>query len=205
MLLLGVNTFALPVTGRVKVTGRAIGTNVTTIVYAELLTGRTPVQPGKFSLAQKNKSFLPHVLAIPVGSTVDFPNTDEIFHNIFTLSRPSPFDLGLYRNGESKSRVFSMPATYRVFCNIHPQMAAVIIVLPTSYIAEATAAGEYRLDLPAGRYRITAWSERGGESSTAEITVGSGASPAADLSLDESKFVDAPHKNKLGQDYPRPF
>jgi hypothetical protein len=138
-------------------------------------------------------------MAIPVGSTVDFPNEDPIFHNIFSLSRPEPFDLGLYRAGASKSRIFSQPAGYRIFCNIHPQMTAVILVVPTSWIAEADASGGYTLDLPPGHYRLTAWSERS-KAATAEVTViSSGAT--ADLTLDESEFVEAPHKNKYGQDY----
>ncbi len=191
---------SLPISGRVKVSGRPGGMNVPTIVYAEALDVKTPVQPGKFQLAQRNKAFSPHLLAIPVGSTVGFPNEDLIFHNVFSLGK---FDLGLYRNGESKSQTFASPATYRVFCNIHPQMAAVILVLPTSYITEVDAGGSYRLDLPAGRYRITAWSERAQQTSTMEVTVGPGNSPSTELALDESRFVELPHKDKNGRDYPR--
>jgi plastocyanin len=190
----------LALTGRVQVSGRAPGTTVPTIVYAEPLDARAPAQPGKFMLTQKNKTFIPHVLAVPVGSTVSFPNEDLIFHNVFSLGK---FDLGLYRNGESKTQTFSSaPATYRVFCNIHPQMAAIILVVPTPYIAEADAGGNYRLDVPAGRYRVTAWSERA-QPQTVEVTVGAGASAAANLALDESKFVETLHKNKDGKDYPK--
>src|SRR4051812_16291025 len=106
---------AAAVTGRVRVAGRAPGVAVPTIVYAEALDGGGRVQPGKFTLKQKNKTFAPRILAVPVGSSITFPNDDSIFHNVFSLSRPGPFDLGLYRDGESKTRVFSMPATYRVF------------------------------------------------------------------------------------------
>jgi plastocyanin len=190
------------VAGRVRAIGRANRVAVTTIVYAESLGGQTPTRPGRFKLVQKNKTFNPRVLAVPVGSTVDFPNQDPIFHNAFSLSRPGPFDLGLYQAGTSKSRTFSEPATYRVFCNIHPQMTAVILVLPTSFIAEVTPSGSYRLDLPPGRYRVTAWSERS-QLASAEITVSSSAVTAPELALDESKFVEAQHKNKYGQDYPK--
>src|SRR6266404_8352372 len=148
------------VIGHVRVTGRSNSAATTTIVFAELHEGGTPVHPAHRKLIQKNKSFVPAVLAIPVGSTVEFPNDDPIFHNIFSMSHPEPFDLGLYRAGASKSRVFSEPATYRVFCNIHPQMTAVILVLPTSWIVETDSSGAYRLDLPPGRYRVTAWSPR---------------------------------------------
>jgi plastocyanin len=174
---------------------------VPTIVYAEPLQGGRP-EAVRFKMTQKNKSFVPHVLAIPVGSTVTFPNDDAIFHNVFSLSRPAPFDLGLYREGASKNITFTTPATYHVFCNIHPQMSATILVVPTSYITEADGAGNYRLNLPAGRYKLTAWSERA-EPSTVEVTVGGDALDLPEIVLDESKFVDTLHKNKFGQDYPK--
>ena len=199
MLFIGGTAHSAVLNGRIRVSGRPQGVNVITIVYAESLD-RPRSQPGVFTLTQKNKAFLPRVLPVPVGSTVKFPNEDQIFHNIFSLSRPSPFDLGLYRAGTSMSRVFTTPAVYRVFCNIHPQMTAVILVLPTSYFIEADAEGNYRLDLPNGRYRIKAWSERA-QSPAVEIAV-SGNFQTAELSLDESGFVDLGHKNKFGQDYP---
>jgi plastocyanin len=190
---------AAEVSGHVRITGRSGTGSVTTVVYAELVDGKTPIHPVHRQLVQKNKTMTPAFMVIPAGSTVDFPNADPIFHNIFSLSRPEPFDLGLYRAGASKSRVFSQPASYRVFCNIHPQMTAVILVVPTSWIAEADESGAYRLDLPPGRYRLTGWSERSQAVST-EITVGA-TGATADLSLDESGYVEAPHKNKYGQDY----
>lgn len=151
-------------------------------------------------LVQKNKTFVPSLLAIPVGSTVDFPNEDIFFHNVFSLSQPDPFDLGLYRAGASKSRVFKQPATYRVFCNIHPQMTAVILVLPTSWIVEANSSGAYQMTLPPGHYRITAWSERS-EPASAEVNVSAESIAVPDLALNESNYVELPHKNKFGQDY----
>jgi hypothetical protein len=140
------------------------------------------------------------VLAIPVGSTVEFPNQDPIFHNVFSLSPPAPFDLGLYRAGASQKRVFARAGTYRVFCNIHPQMTASIFVVPTPYVTTAGADGRYTLDLPPGRYRITAHSDRSTPVAI-EITVAAGASVAPGLVLDESRYVALPHKNKFGRDY----
>jgi plastocyanin len=204
LLLLTENAMALPLAGRVRITGRAAGVVIPTIVYAESLGANSPAQPGQFSMQQKNKTFTPHVLAIPVGSTVAFPNEDTIFHNVFSLSRPNGFDLGLYRNGASKNQKFTAPATYRVFCNIHPQMAAVILVLPTPYITEADASGNYRLDLPPGRYRIAAWTERAQVPATIEVTVGAANPAAGDLTVDESNFVETQHRNKFGQPYPKP-
>jgi plastocyanin len=199
--LLSVSLQAAPVTGHVRIAGRPPSAVVQTIVYAESLDGGRP-QGQKFRMTQKNKTFVPHVLAIPVGSTIAFPNDDSIFHNVFSLSRPAPFDLGLYREGASKSLTFSVPTTYWVFCNIHPQMSSIILVLPTSYITEADARGNYRLDLPPGRYRVTAWSERA-EPASVELTVSAGPASASEILLGETKFVDAQHKNKFGQEYPR--
>src|SRR5437867_2358821 len=86
-----------PVSGRVRVLGRAGRATAATIVFAEALESRAAQRPGHYTLMQRNKSFVPRVLAVPVGSTVDFPNEDLIFHNVFSMSRPSAFDLGLYR------------------------------------------------------------------------------------------------------------
>ena len=187
------------VSGHVRVAGSSNRT-ATTIVYAESVDGQTPVHPAHRKLVQKNKTFIPAVLAIPAGSTVDFPNEDPIFHNIFSLSHPEQFDLGLYRAGASKSRVFSEPATYRVFCNIHPQMTAVILVLATSWIAEADSSGAYRLELPPGHYRVTAWSDRS-QPVSLEVAVASSAVSVPDFSLNEGNYVEASHMNKYGQDY----
>lgn len=174
----------------------------TTIVYAVSLDEHAPPpKPGHYELKQQDKAFIPHVLAVPVGSTVSFPNEDAIFHNVFSLSRPAPFDLGLYRAGASKSRVFDQPAIYRIFCNIHPQMSAVLLVLPTSWITSANGEGMYRMDLPRGHYRVTAWSERSQPAST-EVTMESAPVTASEMTLDESKFVEIRHNNKFGQQYP---
>jgi plastocyanin len=173
----------------------------TAVVYAEPVDAAPPRRAGNLTLRQKNKTFQPSVLAIPSGSTVDFPNDDAIFHNVFSLSGPQPFDLGLYRGGASRSRTFTSPAAYRVFCNIHPQMTALIVVVPTPFVTLADGAGRYTLDLPPGRYRLTALSDRAA-AVTADITSIAGAVAAPELQLDESRFISVAHKNKHGQDYP---
>jgi plastocyanin len=192
---------AATVTGRVDVRLAPGGSAATAVVFAEPLDRPAPAQPVKAELDQRDKTFLPGVLAVPVGSTVAFPNRDPIFHNVFSLSPPAPFDLGLYRAGSSRSRTFARPGAYRVFCNIHPQMTAFIVVVPTPYVTIADAEGRYTLDLPAGRYRLTARSDRASPASV-EVTVGEGAVAAPALPLDESKYVAVPHKNKFGLDYP---
>jgi plastocyanin len=180
--------------GEVKVAGR--NGSVPTYVYAEPVGGGAAAKPGRFTVKQVNKDFRPPVLVVPVGSTVDFSNEDTVMHNIFSKTKPGEFDLGLYKT--SKPVVFKNANTYRVFCNIHPQMTAVILVVPTSHIAEVGADGHYKLEVPAGKYKVTAWSERAAAPVTAEATAG-GSAPS--LTLDESKYVGLSHKNKFGKDY----
>lgn len=189
------------VTGIVRTQSRAGVTPATAVVYAEPIDLPAPRVPRRFTLSQKNKSFQPRVLAVPLGSTVDFPNNDTIHHNVFSLSGPQPFDLGLYRAGESRPRTFTTPGTYRVFCNIHPQMMATIVVAPSAFTAVASPDGRFMLDLPAGRFRVTALSERASPVSI-EITSTQGASAIPELTLDESTWRFAQHKDKFGKDYP---
>jgi plastocyanin len=189
------------VTGIVRTVSRAGVAPATVIVYAEPIETATTRAPRRVTLTQKNKTFLPRLLAIPLGSTVDFPNNDNIHHNVFSLSGPEPFDLGLYRSGESRPRTFTSPGMYRVFCNIHPQMTAIILVAPSAFTTLAASDGRFTLDLPAGRFRITALSERAPPVSV-EITSTEGASTAPELQLDESAWQAAQHKDKFGKDYP---
>lgn len=190
-----------PVSGAVRTTTRSDLAPAVAVIYAEPIDVLAPRRPGQLTLIQRNKTFLPHVLAAPVGSTVTFPNQDTIFHNVFSLSGPEPFDLGLYRAGDSRARTFTQAGTYRVFCNIHPQMTSLLVIVPTPYVVVVGKDGRYTLDLPAGRYRLTALSERAGPTSV-EIVSTAGASTAPDLELNESAWVATQHKNKFGQDYP---
>jgi plastocyanin len=190
-----------PVSGAVRTTTRPGVAPAAAVIYAEPLDSAAPRRPVEVALTQRNKTFMPHVLAAPAGSTVTFPNEDNIFHNVFSLSGPQPFDLGLYRAGASRARTFATPGTYRVFCNIHPQMTALVVIVPTPYVILAGADGRYTLDLPPGRYRLTAISERASPASI-DIVSTAGASTAPDLALNESEWVASQHKNKFGQDYP---
>jgi plastocyanin len=202
LALLGQGTSStLPLTGRVETRARSGTAAVAAVVYAEPLDARPAIRAGTFTVAQKNKSFVPRVLGAPVGSTITFPNADSIFHNVFSLSQPQPFDLGLYRSGASETRTFSEPAAYYIFCNIHPQMVAFVVVAPTPWITTAAADGSWRLDVPAGRYRLSALSERAALVS-AEVTVRPAGTAAVVLPLDESMFSTTPHLNKYGKPYP---
>ena len=190
-----------PVSGVVRTLGRAGLVPAPSLVYAERTDAAAPRQSSRVTLRQKNKTFTPRLLGVPVGSVVDFPNDDIIFHNVFSLSGPQPFDLGQYRSGQSQSRTFTQAGTYRVFCNIHPNMSALILVVPTPYVVMTDADGRFVLDLPPGRYRLSAVSERAGPASI-EITAETGATQAGPLTLDESAWVAVQHKNKFGKDYP---
>jgi hypothetical protein len=189
-----------PVSGVVRTETRPGVVPAPAVVYAEPIDTAPPRRPGTFALTQRQKAFQPHLLAVPVGSTVSFPNDDRIFHNVFSLSAPQPFDLGLYRAGQARSRTFTQPGTYRVFCNIHPQMTALILVVPTPHVVTTGADGRYQFELPAGRWRVTAVSERA-EPVSVQIQVPAGVSEAPALTLDETRWVAVQHKNKYGKDY----
>ena len=109
-------------------------------------------------LDQRNEAFVPHVLAITTGTTVQFLNSDKTYHNVFSLSKPKRFDLGRYPTGSSKSVRFDRPGIVRVFCEIHSHMSAFILVFAHQHFAVTNARGEYRLDgLPPGTYTVAVW------------------------------------------------
>ncbi len=109
---------------------------------------------------QRNETFVPHVLAITTGTVVDFPNSDRIYHNVFSLSQPARFDLGRYAAGHSKSVRFDQPGIVRVFCDIHSHMNAFILVFSHPFFAVTDDEGRYRIDnVPPGTYSVVAWNE----------------------------------------------
>lgn len=168
--------------------------------------GKAPKKPGStFALATRSKTFLPHVLAVPAGSTVTFPNEDPITHNLFSLTPGNTFDLGLYRKGSGKTHKFEAPGLVNVYCNIHPNMSAVVHVMSTPYYGFADANGNYSFDVPAGKYRVTAWNEQGG-TATSEIDVQTDGKVAGAtlLTIDGRNFRAVQHTNKTGQAYKPP-
>jgi len=176
-----------------------------TVVWLQPAAARAAARPpAKFQMTTRGKTLVPHVLAIPVGSTVDFPNDDPISHNLFSLSSASTFDLGLYRRGAGKSHKFDAPGIVNVYCNVHPTMSAVIHVMPTPYYAFADANGNYAIpNVPAGKYRLVAWNEQGGETA-ANVDVGPAGAANVALTLDSSKYKAASHMNKVGKPYTAP-
>jgi hypothetical protein len=118
-----------------------------------------PVPP-RGRMDQRNEAFVPFVLAIPVGTTVDFPNNDQTYHNVFSFSKTKRFDLGRYAQGRSKSVRFDRPGVVRVFCDIHSHMSAFILVFAHRYFATTDAEGRYRIDgVPPGSYTVVAWND----------------------------------------------
>jgi plastocyanin len=117
-------------------------------------------ETGRAVMDQRNETFVPHVLAITVGTVVDFPNSDKTFHNVFSYSRPQRFDLGRYAVGRSKSVRFDRPGVVRVFCDIHSHMNAFILVFSHRFFDVTDAEGRFRLDnIPAGTYTVVGWYE----------------------------------------------
>lgn len=155
-------------------------------------------------VASKDKRFEPRITVVSAGSTVDFPNLDKIFHNVFSLSEVAKFDLGLYRNGEAKSVTFQNPGLVRVYCNIHPQMAAFLMVVPSAVFGLAGQDGVIRMDgIDPGRYPVKVWDEKGGEWS-GNVSIKPGETSELPVSLDASAWKFVQHKNKYGKDYPPP-
>jgi hypothetical protein len=134
------------------------------VIYLADVKPPHPPPPRRAAIVQRGERFVPSVTAITTGSTVDFPNEDPFFHNVFSLSRAGSFDLGRYRSGESRSRQFGVAGRIKVFCDIHSQMSALILVLDHPWFTTPQETGTFTLPgLPAGDHTLVAWHERIGE------------------------------------------
>jgi plastocyanin len=165
--------------------------------------GVPKVTPGTFTVASRSKTLLPHVIAVPVGSTVSFPNEDTITHNLFSVSKPNDFDLGFYKRGTSMTKTFDSPGIVNVYCNVHPDMSAVVHVMSTPYYTKANAEGAWTIaDVVPGTYRLNAWNEIGG-SVIADVEVSkTGVVGQLKLTIDTRKHRKTEHLNKFGKPYP---
>jgi plastocyanin len=132
------------------------------VVYVERMSPDGPPGPrARAVLRQHDERFAPHVVPVVRGTTVDFPNDDPLFHNVFSLSRAKEFDLGRYPRGTSRSVTFDRPGVVQVFCHIHSDMSAIVLVLDNGYFAVPDADGRYSIpNLPPGDYTLVAWHER---------------------------------------------
>lgn len=175
---------------------------VSLIPYGE----HAQVQPGPIvRLVQKNKQFVPRMLAITEGTTVEFPNRDPFFHDVFSIYHGRPFDLGLYESGAARKIAFTKPGVSYIFCNIHPEMSAIIVVLSTPYFAQTNADGSFQIaHLPPGRYKLKIWHEFASpaelSSLAKDIEVAAGGNTLAAITLHSSDVV-AHHLNKYGEAY----
>ncbi|MGD0498128.1 MAG: hypothetical protein ABSC23_06805 [Bryobacteraceae bacterium] len=166
-----------------------------------------PAPAGRARVIQKDKLFIPHVTAIQVGTGVAFPNLDPIYHSAFSTFSGQIFDLGLYSPGTSRTVTFHHAGIVRVFCNIHPTMSAVIVVLKDPWFAVSDATGAFSIpNVPAGEYQMHVFHERATqkilEALERRITAGDRDLTIPPLTVSETGYVEAPHKNKYGQDYP---
>jgi plastocyanin len=167
-------------------------------------------QPAKRpQIIQKNKSFQPHLTVVGVGSVVDFPNRDPFFHNVFSLFDGKRFDLGLYEAGATNSVRFDRIGVSYLFCNIHPEMSAVVVTLDTPYYAVTDQAGSVAIaHVPDGRYEFHVWDERSLPEPLKNLTrtlhISSESRDLGTIIIPEDRSFTPVHKNKYGQDYPPP-
>jgi plastocyanin len=159
-------------------------------------------------LVQRNKSFDPHLLVVPVGAVVAFPNHDPFFHNVFSLFEGRRFDLGLYEAGSTREVHFNKPGISYIFCNIHPDMSAVVLALDTPYYAVSDPHGQILIaNVPAGKYTLRVWYEsalpEALKALTREVTVSENSSTLGVLRLAPAN-LPAGHKNLYGREYDPP-
>ena len=159
-------------------------------------------------LTQKDKSFQPHILVVPVGSLVQFPNRDPFFHNVFSLFEGKRFDLGLYEAGSTRDVLFDKPGISYIFCNIHAEMSAVVIALNTPYYGISDRRGQIFIpNVSPGRYSLRVWYEGALPDAlnavTREVTVGTGATSIGTVRVPASNPPQE-HKNLYGRDYTPP-
>lgn len=201
----GLHAASGPVAGRMTVMERGNKTASdigTAVVWLEAPGVRAPA-PKTFDVTTEGKDFRPRVSVVPVGSTIRFPNNDPFNHNVFSLSEESPFDLGLFGRGEAKTTKLSRPGLIRVYCNVHANMAAFILVLGSVYFAQPGGDGSFTIPgVPAGKYVLHAWHERAAELKQ-DIDVTAQGLVKLDLQLDARGFKFVQHLNKFGQPYSR--
>ena len=192
---------------RLVVPGQSKDSQTPAVVWLKAVNG-TPELPfvpnRRYRLLQKNRMFTPHLLVIPVGSTVDFPNADPFFHNVFSLFDGKRFDLGLYEAGSDKQVVFSREGVSYIFCNIHPEMSAVVLALSTPlYGVTDPQESAVIHDVPRGDYQLNVWVEGVPQGALNSLTRTIHIS-APDVDLGTIQVPIAPvkgHTNKFGDTY----
>jgi len=160
------------------------------VIWLKRIGGETPRPSpahGKV-VTQRNKTFIPHVLAVPVGSKVSFRNDDPIFHNVFSLSKPNDFDTGLYKQGATYQQTFKRAGVVQILCNIHSSMLGVVVVVDTPYYAQADGSGAFTIKgVPPGEYQLTVWHEAASKPVEQRISVAPGATRGLTLQIGGDK------------------
>ena len=204
------------VTGRIELTGMtASGIHdysggIVWLTPVGETKDKVPPAPHRLQqLVQHHKSFSPHLLIVQVGSSVEFPNRDPFFHNVFSLFEGKRFDLGLYESGSSRTVVFDRVGICYIFCNIHSEMSAVIVVLNTPYYAISDRRGDINLpNVVPGVYELHVWHERASPEALSalkrKVTITASSSSFGVLRIPEQTSTLQAHKNKYGQDYDPP-
>jgi plastocyanin len=188
------------VAGTVTVTeakgGAAVGADV--IVY--VVGFKEPPTKTTATIKQQGRRFVPDLIAITAGDRVSFPNNDPFLHNVFSQSATRKFDLGSYKKGDEKDKEFPSPGVVDVYCNIHPEMAATILVLPNRRHTRATANGRFSIDgVPPGTWTVFAYTRRAVKPASAKITVTEGVETKIDLAV--VRGAETEHTNKYGSKY----
>ncbi len=200
LVLAGSPAVAGTITGTVAVTDADGSTarGVEVIVYVVGFAESAP-QAGA-TIAQKGRRFVPDLVAITAGEKVTFPNGDPFLHNVFSQSPPRKFDLGSFKKGETKDRAFPDPGVVDVYCNIHPEMAATILVLPNRKHTRAAPDGRFTIDgVPAGTWTVFAYARRAIRPATSKVTVP--ATGEAAVTLQVVRGAEPQHRNKFGEAY----
>ena len=197
---------AAVVSGRVELRDSRAKDGSGVVVWLQPIASPSPARPQRAVMMQKGKKFIPHVLVVQKGAAVEFPNYDPIFHNAFSNYSGQVFDVGLYKPGSTRTVQFARPGVVRVFCNIHANMSAVIVVVDTPYFASTDKDGSYRIEnVPPGEYKLEAFHERATpeelSKSTRTVVVDRQEIALAPVSISESGYLPAPHLNKYGKPY----
>jgi len=201
------------VTGHVTTYGSAASASPASVVWltpsVKTAGDAMPVEPINAVLRQKNKSFEPHLLVVTTGSSVDFPNLDPWFHNVFSLFNGKKFDLGLYEAGTSRTVHFDREGVSYIFCNIHPEMSAVVVVVSSPYYARVSKSGEFSIaGVTPGRYTLHVWSEDALSTTLEELArqveISGTMQSVGTLRVLQSATAKTQHKNKYGRDYEPP-
>lgn len=201
----------ITVTGQIELSGNADSSNA--VVWLTPAEGQTPAAVSSRKqtavLLQKNKTFSPHLLVVQVGTSVDFPNKDPFFHNVFSLFEGKRFDLGLYEAGSTRSVVFNRAGVSYIFCNIHPEMSAVVVALSTPYYGISNNKGSISIpNVPAGVYDLEIWHERvlpeNLDSVKRTVQIAANSNSLGVIHLMSQRNLSPAHKNKYNRDYDNP-